>query len=389
MLFELLLGVLFGMFTGLTPGIHVNNVLFLFFLYPFIIPIRSIDGILVFVVSMATTHTFLDTIPSTFLGVPDAGTVLSILPAHRYMLEGRGIEAVKLTIIGSLGVLIIGVVLFPLWRLLALKTYTFIQPYIPIILFSVVLLTIASTKDKILNISITIAASLLGYLSMSFSDALIPLLSGMFGLSSIITSLLSKTVFPPQKNTSPLLPIRTKWMSIFIAQFAGYLTALLPGLGAGYAAAIGSLFVNGADSFLIMQGGVTTSNFIMSLATLASVGKARNGAILALTKLFPISSSFSNTIVLLLGVSLSAGALSALLALMILRIIPYIRINYTFLSIMILVWILIMNLFFCRSIALFGILLSSTGLGVITNLLGGRRALLLSSIMIPVAFLLL
>ncbi|MBU4072347.1 MAG: tripartite tricarboxylate transporter permease, partial [Candidatus Thermoplasmatota archaeon] len=55
------------------------------------------------VIGNAITHTFLDFIPSVFLGAPDDSTALSVLPGHRMVLAGRGYEAVKCSIIGSFG----------------------------------------------------------------------------------------------------------------------------------------------------------------------------------------------------------------------------------------------------------------------------------------------
>ncbi|MEI8331409.1 MAG: tripartite tricarboxylate transporter permease [Methanomicrobiales archaeon] len=40
------------------------------------------------------TYIFVDAIPSTFLGIPDANTSLAVLPARVFCLEGNGEEAV-------------------------------------------------------------------------------------------------------------------------------------------------------------------------------------------------------------------------------------------------------------------------------------------------------
>src|SRR3989338_9071935 len=97
----LLLGIVAGTFTGLTPGVHINlvAVLLLTLSTKINLPIFSI---VVFIISMATTHTFLDFIPSVFLGAPDPSTVLTVLPGHRYLIKGKGFEAVMLSIYGSI-----------------------------------------------------------------------------------------------------------------------------------------------------------------------------------------------------------------------------------------------------------------------------------------------
>ena len=92
-----LLGIFAGIITGLIPGIHINLIslllvslsgYFLGFTHPLILG--------VFIISMAVTHTFLDIIPSIFLGAPDADTALAVLPGHRLLLKGMGYEAVKI-----------------------------------------------------------------------------------------------------------------------------------------------------------------------------------------------------------------------------------------------------------------------------------------------------
>src|SRR3989338_8134090 len=102
LLIALVLGILCGIVTGLVPGVHVNMVsalllsaspVLLLHVHPFIVA-----G---FIVSMPVGHTFLDAVPSIFLGAPDADEVLNVLPGHRLLLEGKGYAAVKLTVIGA------------------------------------------------------------------------------------------------------------------------------------------------------------------------------------------------------------------------------------------------------------------------------------------------
>ena len=50
---------------------------------------------------MAITHTFIDFIPSIFLGAPDEDSVLSILPGHKLLLKGYAYTGIILTLYGS------------------------------------------------------------------------------------------------------------------------------------------------------------------------------------------------------------------------------------------------------------------------------------------------
>ncbi|MBN2518425.1 MAG: tripartite tricarboxylate transporter permease, partial [Candidatus Altiarchaeota archaeon] len=90
----LLLGILLGICTGLLPGLHVNTIsIILLSLFPFM-GVGALQ-FAILLASMATVHTFLDFIPSIFLGAPEESTAMSILPTHRLLLQGRGVEAVK------------------------------------------------------------------------------------------------------------------------------------------------------------------------------------------------------------------------------------------------------------------------------------------------------
>ena len=80
---------------------------------PLLLNYTSPLGLAVFIISMSITHTFLDSIPSIFLGAPDADMAMAILPGHQLLLEGRGFEAVKLTVIGSLLCLLLGILIVP------------------------------------------------------------------------------------------------------------------------------------------------------------------------------------------------------------------------------------------------------------------------------------
>lgn len=96
----LLAGVLLGSITGLTPGIHITLVAF-FILSALAFLHVSPIALTVFIVAMSICHTFIDFIPSIFLGAPDEDSVLSVLPGHEMLIKGEGYEAVILTLYGS------------------------------------------------------------------------------------------------------------------------------------------------------------------------------------------------------------------------------------------------------------------------------------------------
>ena len=96
----LFLGMAVGVITGLLPGLHPNTLIPFFLALPFTLdPVSAV----VMLVSAGVTNTFVNFIPSILIGAPEADSVMSVLPGHRLLLEGRGYEAIKLSVIGGLG----------------------------------------------------------------------------------------------------------------------------------------------------------------------------------------------------------------------------------------------------------------------------------------------
>jgi putative membrane protein len=108
------LGVLVGIVTGLLPGLHVNNVALIMLsasstivavcspLFAYGISEQFILILIAgFMISVSISHSFHDTIPTTFIGAPEEDTALSVLPAHSLLLKGEGYKAVALAVMGS------------------------------------------------------------------------------------------------------------------------------------------------------------------------------------------------------------------------------------------------------------------------------------------------
>lgn len=129
-----LLGLGTGILTGLSPGLHVNNVAalvlatraswasFLVFLLPGATADAPEVGFLLscFLVSTAVSHAVFDFVPSVFFGAPSEETALAVLPGHRLLLEGEGARAVALAARGAvLGTALSAILLVPLRWILA------------------------------------------------------------------------------------------------------------------------------------------------------------------------------------------------------------------------------------------------------------------------------
>lgn len=156
-----------GIITGLVPGIHVNNVSIMIVALSasLQLAVLSIFGdslsegeILTLIVSLIIgcliTHTFLDVIPSVFLGAPDEDMALSVLPGHKLMLEGRGYEAIKCSALGSFGsVLVAMLLLFPTRFFMGspVEVYAKLWPFVSWILILIVSLLILNESGERTN----------------------------------------------------------------------------------------------------------------------------------------------------------------------------------------------------------------------------------------------
>src|SRR3989344_9053716 len=128
LLIALFIGVIAGVIAGLLPGIHTNLISAILisssgFLLVFLSPI----ALFIFIVAMSITQSFVDFIPSIYLGAPDEDTVLSTMPGHNLFLKGSGHEAVILTIIGSSIAVVLFIIFIPFFIFILPKIYPFIQ----------------------------------------------------------------------------------------------------------------------------------------------------------------------------------------------------------------------------------------------------------------------
>jgi len=288
----LLLGCGAGIFTGLAPGIHTNTIaaLVLTFL-PMLTTWFSPLSLGVLLTAMVIMHSFVDFIPSIFLGAPDDGeTVLSVLPGHKMLLEGRGYDALKLTVIGGIGASIIGLAILPLFAFAIIKGYDKLGLAIPIfiLIFSAIFILIEpELRKKIWALLVFMLSGVLGLLALNqlpLKEPLFPTLTGLFGISTIIISMLSKNKIVEQKISNKI-EFKGSWLNHIKASISAALMSVLPALGAAQATVLAQALTKkekSGEDFLIMTGGITTVSSIFVLATLYLIGRARTGVLAAM-----------------------------------------------------------------------------------------------------------
>jgi len=388
-----LLGILAGIFTGLTPGIHVNLVsLLVVSSSAYLLDIFSFYSMGVFIISMAIAHTFLDILPAIFLGAPNESTALGVLPGHKLLLQGMGYEAVKLTVIGSLSSLVLAILMFPLLILTFPFIYNEIKPYIGFILIAVVVYMIfieKGTEKKFWSFLVFLVSGILGIITLTMPNLkqpLFPLLSGLFGLSMLILSLWQKVEIPKQRITENITFSKfEKAKSIFAGTFSGSIVSLFPGMGPAQAAVIGSTVFGsvGAYSFLILIGSIGTVDMVTSLVSFYTLDRARNGAIFAVREL--LGQIDLNTLLLFIGTALFAGGIATFLVLYLARIFAKLieKVNYSLLALSVIILITALVFYFSSWIGLL-VLAVSTAIGIIPNVVNVKRSHSMGCLMLPV-----
>jgi len=165
-------GAMLGTLTGIAPGIHVNTLaLIMLASYP---GIAGLMGVLCgafgiglghmpmlvccIIISASVVHSFVDFIPSVFLGAPDEDTVLSVLPGHRLLLSGKGLDAVACAAKGSLAGACVAIVLtLPVFMMMSdpINLYDRFEPLIPgTLVIVMVMMVMAEADERRITVSI-------------------------------------------------------------------------------------------------------------------------------------------------------------------------------------------------------------------------------------------
>ena len=386
----LILGILAGTFTGLIPGIHVNLIsLMVLGASGYFLGFIETITVSIFIVSMAITHTFMDSIPGIFLGAPDSDMVLGVLPGHRMLLDGEGYQAVKLTVIGSFFGLILSVSLIPLLIPVVTIAYAFLKGIMAYVLIGVVLFMIWKEQKKLAALFQFLLAGCLGLIVVNFpqlKSPLFPMLSGLFGTATLLVSLNNAVTIPAQDLTRKLwIKKSTAVKAVGASVFSGGSVALLPGLGSAQAGIMGNYLTGdlGDQGFLILIGGINTVNMVVSLLTFYALNKARNGAIVVVKEIMELI-SFSQ-LGIFLAVALIVGSIAAILTLFFTKKFSQFitKVNYKWLCISIITFISIL-VFYFSGIYGFLVLIVSTAVGIIPPIIGVKRSHSMGCLLLPV-----
>jgi len=379
------LGIITGTFTGLIPGIHINLVTLSMLSLPLIINL-PITILLIFITAMAITHTFIDFIPSIFLGAPDEDTGLGVLPGHELLIHGEGHRAVKLTLLGSTIAIISLALIIPIFITTIPTIYPFLQRMMAFFLIWIAIFLVYSEKEsKTKAVLIFILAGFLGLasLNMNIEQPLLPLLTGLFGTSTIIHSIKSKTIIPKQGINKLDIDKKEIIKPTIATVLVSPICSFFPGLGSSQAAIIGSEITGklNREQFLILLGSINTLIMSISFVTLFLFQKSRTGAAFAISQITQIT--IANLWTILTTILLSAIIAIPLTLLISKQISKHIhKIPYTKISITILIFLIAIITYFSGILGLLTLTVA-TLLGLTAIEFHTRRSFLMGAILIP------
>ena len=379
-----LAGIIVGMFTGVTPGLHLNLVSVA---AVGILPALSLPLFLVFcfVISMAVTHTIVDVLASTYLGVPDENTVAGLLPAQQMVLDGRAHESVFFTILGSVfGVFVTVPLLFCLfWYLEFLQNI--LAPLLGVLLLVIIGYLLFREDERLLCVCIFLISGGFGTIVLSLSwmsQPLLPLLGGLYGGVGLVEIIMKNIQIPRQNSSRAAGPLSL--LAVIGASITGIVAAFLPGIGSSQAAILAGRFfrTKNVHAQLTLVGGINTVNMVFSLATWIALDKSRNGAIAALASLG--TTSFSIMIALILVCCIAATVAGGVAILVSRRVcLLFERVNYRVLASVILAFVLGLVWFFDGYVGII-IFLCATCLGMLCHTMGAPKHYLMGCLLCQV-----
>ncbi|MEM5836288.1 MAG: tripartite tricarboxylate transporter permease [Candidatus Aenigmatarchaeota archaeon] len=387
-----ILGLSLGLFLGLMPSMHINTLLPLLLSLSTFFNLSS-HHLAVLIVSTAMSEIFFNFIPSIFIGAPEEGTALSVLPGHKLLLEGRGYEAIKLTVIGSIGSLIFTLFLITFLSPFFTFFYKLTRSYIHFAIIAVIAFMIFSErklKKIIFSASIILLSGFFGVLVLNSQflpsqHVLFPVLTGMFGMSTLIISFCENSKIPEQEEDF-LLKISTKEIlkSIFLGSVAGIIVGFLPAVGISEAAVMVQYLGGRGDarSFLVTLSGINVGNEVFSLISLYLVSNPRSGSSVVIQRILTELSFYD--VLLLVGAICFVSGISALFTLYLSKQIPkfLVKLDYKTLTLSIITFICGMVFIWTGIIGLI-ILSISTAIGLLCVHLEVRRSHCMGVLLIP------
>jgi len=307
-----LMGTMLGCMTGLIPGFHVNNLAIILLSTSSLISIylsslgNEIVPILIgtIIVSASVAHTFVNIIPSTFIGAPEEGTALLLLPVHSMLLEGRGYGAISLSAAGSAGAVVMAFIFLIPFRFLLGPPENFywvlnrIVPWILIAISAVLVGTERSGRHVLYALLIFVLSGIFGMEIMDMDSRsiigmnispLFPAFAGLFGMPTLLHSFGNPSL-PEQSTEEEKVEFSDAWKDVTTGTAAGAIVSLLPGVTSAVATIMAMVARRKSDrkNVVVTLSSVNTATTFFVLAVLFMFGKARSGSAIVLNEIMNV-----------------------------------------------------------------------------------------------------
>jgi putative membrane protein len=390
-LLGVLLGVILGTISGIIPGVHANTLAgVLLSLQAALLAILGPVALAGALFAALITHTFVDAVPSTFLGIPEADTSLAVLPAHALCLEGNGEEAVRIAALGSACSMVIAVPLSILCFLLLPALQPYFDWWIGILLIASVGYMIVTSEAPgwalgIFAVSGVLGAFALHYTFLSWhtlagsSAILMPLLTGLFGISVLLTA--SQGSLPAQHFSGIRMEDKEVVKYSLLGTIAGVAVGWLPGLSTASAnGVLASVIGYEKDQrlYILATNAANTANAFIGLAALFALSRMRNGVMAAIAEI-PLPSMSQ----LMVAGTLAACA-AYLITILLSRSAHHLNgIDSQILNRVVMAFVLLLSIILTGPFGLC-ILILATLVGLVPHLVNVPRMYCMGAIMIPV-----
>jgi len=365
----ILLGVVAGSLVSLLPGMHPNNFMPLLAMLPL-----AEASLFFFVVPFSIASVFSSFIPSILLGAPSSETALAVLPGHKMLRQGRGYTAIVLCLAGGLVSIVSLFILLPFIASLLPVLYPPLSPLIAIVLAAVLAWLLLS--NRFASVILVMSASL-GMMTFS-QNTLLPLLSGFFGVSTLMMSLRRAQTVPLQPPV--FLPRISAWDAVrsgFAASLFASFFGLLPGVSSSISATVARFLGRlHAEEFLVMLGATNTAYMLYSFYAFSLLGIVRSGSVAALQSEY--------NVFMAAGAILLAGGLSFLLCRWLagraVKVVSWV--DYRYLTAFSLAFLVAVNAVLGGFYGLV-VLFASSSLGILCASLGVKRINCMAALIVP------
>jgi putative membrane protein len=385
------IGILLGTISGIIPGVHANTLAGV--LLSFQVVLLSLFGPLVLAGAMFAaliTHTFVDSVPSTFLGIPDADTSLAVLPAHALCLEGNGEEAVRIAALGSACAMFMAVPFSVICFFLLPALQPYFDWWIGILLIASIGYMIVTSECPGWGLALFLVSGFLGTFALRYaflswhtlgggSAILMPLLTGLFGISVLVTA--SRGILPEQHFRGIRMEGQTIMKCSLLGTIAGVAVGWLPGLSTASAnGVLASLIGYDKDrrAYILATNAANTANAFIGLSALFALSRMRNGVMVALSEL-PLPTMSEMTVVGVLAACAAYG-ITIVLSRSACR---FNGIDGRLLNRSVIAFIIVLTIILTGPFGI-GILILATALGLVPWLVNVPRVYCMGVIMVPV-----